>query len=487
MSIDTAALLAQRYKSDPSPLKAAVLGQGTGDINPYAALRALQMQKEAERYMMAQAAMAGQQYQNQPSMVQQALNPAQPPMPQQGMPQQPQGMPQQQAPQQPQGLEQMQQTQQMQQPEQQSPGLEGMPAGDQQFAGGGIIAFAGADGSQVEDDEPENPLTEFMPSPGDPASYAQFNRMLPGLMRNVAQQKYVPMEESTYNQAIKNRYAMLQGLAQPEGTENPYEQFKTQLGAQNTARAQGLEQSKGMAMLAAAGDMLQPGGLMRGLGAATKTFASQYGAAMTADKAEQRAIQSMQFNLADAERKERMGLGREAIAAAEQARKDHDAAQKFKIDKSKALATLAISGSKATRPIGGTGGAAKPAKGLDALAAAKLEYKRNPTLQNKQRVEAYEEAFDVAGKIPGERAGDIRELPSETARGKDINEQMQKWETLDPAVQTLKKSDPAEYARRKEAKRAELERSYESKGNKKSSDGAGSAVKSNKDYSNLFK
>jgi hypothetical protein len=188
MSIDTAALLAERYKSDPNPLKAAVLGQGTGDINPYAALRALQMQKDAERFMAAQAAMNGQQYQDQPSMVQQALNPTPPQgMPQQQMPQMPQqGMPQQQMPQQPQGLEQMQQMQQPQQ-EQPSPGLEGMPAGDQNFAGGGIIAFAGADGSQVEDnEEAEDPLQSLMPSPGDPVSYSQFSRMLPGAMRNVA-------------------------------------------------------------------------------------------------------------------------------------------------------------------------------------------------------------------------------------------------------------------------------------------------------------
>ena len=56
MTIDTAAILAARYHKNSAPLKAAVLGQGDANINPYAALRALQLQKEAERYEMAQAA-----------------------------------------------------------------------------------------------------------------------------------------------------------------------------------------------------------------------------------------------------------------------------------------------------------------------------------------------------------------------------------------------------------------------------------------------
>ena len=41
MSIDTAAILAAKFRKDPTPLKAAVLGQGDSSINPYAALRAL--------------------------------------------------------------------------------------------------------------------------------------------------------------------------------------------------------------------------------------------------------------------------------------------------------------------------------------------------------------------------------------------------------------------------------------------------------------
>lgn len=477
MSLDTAALLAERYKGNSNPLKAAVLGQGTGEINPYAALRALQMQKDAERFMAAQAAMNGQQYQNQPSMVQQAVSPTPPQgMPQQQMPQMPQqGMPQQQQmPQQPQGLEQMQQPQ----PEQSSPGLEGMPAGDQQFAGGGIIAFAA--GGDAEDDDSENTLESLLPSKGNPVTYDQFSRALPGYIQNVQNQKYVPMEQGAYNSEIQDRFAMLKGLS---GDEDPYAQFKTQLDEQNTARTQGLEQNKGMALLAAAGDVLQPGGLMRGLGAASKTFATQYGQAIAADKAEQRAIQSMQFNLADAQRKERMGMGREAIAAADQARKDHDAAQKFKIDKSKAMAQLAISGANATRPRGAAGsGAAKEPKGVDAYAAAVRKYKLNPTPKNKIAVEAYAEAFSTSGKVPAPEQTRLRDEATGAVEGTKINEALGKWDYSREAIQAKKDGT---YAAAKAAKRAELEGAYPSRGagNKNSSGKGASGV----DYSNLFK
>lgn len=473
MSIDTAALLAEKYKTDPNPLKAAVLGQGTGDINPYAALRALQMQKDAERFMAMQAAMNGQKYQNQPSMVQQALAPnQQPQMPQQTQPQQPQ----------PQGLEQMQQMQQPQ-PEQPSPGLEGMPAGDQSFAGGGIIAFAGDDGSLVEDNT--DPLQDLMPSPGDPASYSQFSRMLPGAMRNVAQQQYVPMTDEAYDAAIQGRYGMLQALSQPKGTENPYETFRTQLSAQDTARQEALGQNKGLAMMAASGDVLQPGGLMRGIGAAGKTFATQYGQAMTADKAEQRSIQSMQFNIADAERKERMGLGREAIAAADQARKDHDAAQKFKLDKSKALAQLAISGARATRPTG-TGGAGKEPKGYDNLTnSIYQDLLTDPANKGvsptKLKAKAAKDAANLWGKAPGSDTLAEKERATDTTQGTKVNEALAKWDYSRQAVEAKRDGT---YAQKKAAKKSELESAYPSRGsgNNNSSGSAGSTV----NYSNLW-
>jgi hypothetical protein len=358
MSIDTAAILAARYHKNPAPLKAAVLGQGDANINPYAALRALQLQKEAERYEMAQAAMRGQQMQNQPSMVEQALTPTPPQMPPQM--QQPQGLPgMQQAQQpQPQGLPAMQQAQQPQP----SPGLEGMPVpegSDADYAGGGIVAFAGdpEDGSYVDDGEQLSmaDLAEVQDSnenrqvsSGDPASYQSIAARLPGLLKNIENAEYKAFTPEQYKDAFTKRRALIE-----EGTEpSPYGELKQQIAGLEGERAQNLGQARGMAMLAAAGDIMQPGGLMRGLGAAGKTFAGMYGQAMQADKAEKRALMSMQFNLADAQRKEKMGLNREAIAAADQARQDHTAAQRFGLEKTKAMATVASNMARATKPTG---------------------------------------------------------------------------------------------------------------------------------------
>jgi hypothetical protein len=64
------------------------------------------------------------------------------------------------------------------------------------------------------------------------------------------------------------------------------------------------------------------------------------GEVQRADINEQRSIESMQFSLADAQRKERMGDIRGAQAAAETARKERVDANRFKLNKAQALAKL---------------------------------------------------------------------------------------------------------------------------------------------------
>ena len=407
MTIDTAAILAARYQKDPSPLKAAVLGQGSTDINPYAALRALQLQKEAERYKMAQAAMNGQQYQNQPSMVEQALSPAAPQMPPQIPPQM----------QQPQGLPGMQQAQQ-----QPSAGLEGMPVpegSDAEYAGGGIVAFA--DGDLVEDDQlTDEMLMDFQAqqdatTQGDPNSHQNIAARLPGLLQRMENMKYEPFKDTDYRAAFTTRKALLEEGAEP----SPYDALKEQIAGLEGERAQNLGQAKGLGMLVAAQAVMEPGGLARGLGRASGAFANVYGQAMQADRAEKRSLMSMQFNLADAQRKEKMGLNREAITAADQARQDSLAAQKFGMDKVKNMGLLASNMARATRP--GAAGADKTAKNFDALAltyydAAKAENDALPPDQRKSdtaiRKLAYKEAAGDWAKLP---AGEVMEV-----RGKEV-------------------------------------------------------------------
>lgn len=460
MSIDTAAILAAKYKADPAPLKAAVLGQGDASINPYAALRALQLQQEAQRFQMAQAAMQGQQYQNQPSMVEQAVmpgmqqQPQQPPMPPQGQPQEP-------APE----------------------GLAGMPVPEQNFAPGGIVAFAGDDGSLVEDeyggDIPFGAIEDMRPSPGSPASYEQFAGMLPGLMRDVQAQEFKPMSEEDFANTLTSRRTLLEQGAGP----SPFAGFQAQLEELQQGRQKNLKQASGLALLAGIEDVLKPGGLARGLGGAAGKFASVYGQALAADKAEQRALMSMNMNLATAKRSEDLGLNREALAAANQARQDYNFAQKFKIDKTKALANLAISGARATKP---TGGADKGPKNFDSLAAKYVaaDLYRNQQLPEGKRLpnelveeKAYERAVKDWGRISEGQAiavkregveatrektasGERKETAEKAQRdAKEIKDGMEKFDKSG-ANRRLQLQDPKAYAEKRTAYEADLRQKF---------------------------
>ena len=115
--IDQASVFTDRFRNNRQALQAAVLGQNSG-VDPYTALRALQLLKESDSMQVAQQ---GQQPTEAPSLLQEAMQPPQMPM---GM-----AVP----------------GQQMSQAPQQNGGLEAMPVPEQDFADGGIIAFAEGD------------------------------------------------------------------------------------------------------------------------------------------------------------------------------------------------------------------------------------------------------------------------------------------------------------------------------------------------------
>jgi len=465
MSIDTAAILAEQYKNNPNQLRAAVLGQGT-DINPYAALRALQLQKVSERYEMMQAALAGQQAQNQPSMVEQALTPTQmPQMPQ--MPQQGGGLPQ------------------MQQPQEASQGLAGMPAPEGEYAGGGIVAFAGEDGSLVEGDDETAALSanqiyadDLMPSPGDPRTHAELTRMIGPSIRNIRSQEYTPYTAADRKAAIA---AARQELQEGAGVD-PSTGYAQQLDQYDTERKQNLGKASGYGLLAAAGDILEPGGLVRGIGKAAKTYGGAMQQAQAADKAEQRALMSMKYNLASAQRSERMGLTRDAVSLAQQAQKNHYDAQMFKQKRLIAEGRMVTDALRATKPTGGAGGAGKPTKGMDAFVEAEEAYANNPTPKNLARVNAFRKAYGYR-YVPGPEQVRLKEEAIETTQGNKITEGLADWEFTREG--SMYKKGTKEYKQARAAKEAELRAIY-SDGNKKSSETKKSGKVGSKDYTDLF-
>ena len=129
MGIDKASILADRYKNNRGQLAAALMGQPVQDqsIDAYSALRAMQLLKESDRMAMAQQARGPSG--EQPSLAEAAVTPDQP-MGLAGMVGQP-------------VMAQAQQAPMPQQPMQAaSGGLASMPTSDEDYADGGIVAFA---------------------------------------------------------------------------------------------------------------------------------------------------------------------------------------------------------------------------------------------------------------------------------------------------------------------------------------------------------
>lgn len=330
MVIDRASIFADRFKSNPQILQAAVLGQApVPGLDPYTALRAMQLLKESQQMQMAQAA---QQPTQSPSLVQMAMQ--MPQMP----PQMARPAPQQAAPQQAPMMAA-------------SGGLASMPTPDEDYAEGGIVAFANR-GLVSEDEEGEsnNPLLSALQamegSPGSPVTYQQLSSLYPGLIRQIMAEAPKGMTAAERAQFVKDYIAERRA----EAGASPFAALREEIATARGERDKNLRQAQGMALLEASAAALQPGGTMRGLAGAAAKFGGSYGQALQADRAERRALANMEMNIADAERKERMGLHSEARAAAAAADKDRVEAGRAHTSKMTTLANLVGKGMQATKP-----------------------------------------------------------------------------------------------------------------------------------------
>lgn len=326
MPIDMASVYADRFKASPQILQAAVLGQAPiPGLDPYTALRSLQLIKESQRMQMAQAA---QQPTQAPSLVDQAV--AQP-VPQL-QPQMPQGAPQ-------------------------SQGLAGMPsnmpADESGYAGGGMVAFANGGSSigdvtgggmrvfasDLEDDE----------EGGDIGTQRFWASRALAASRRAAQSEYIEPESPEQMAATQQRiYKQLQTQA----GESPFKAFLAKYDISPEKAAKMKDQDLGMALLEAAGAALQPGGTTRGLAAAASTLGRSYGASIKARRQEDMAMDRVRAEMLDAERKERMGLSKEAAGIMERARKDRVEAARYSAQADRLEAQTAAQMATALRPRG---------------------------------------------------------------------------------------------------------------------------------------
>jgi hypothetical protein len=276
-------------------------------------------------------------------------------------------------------------------------------------------------------------------------------------IRNIRSQEYTPYTAADRKAAM---IAARQDLQEGAGVD-PTTAYAQQLDQFDVERKKGMDQASGFGLLAAAGDMLQPGGggLVAGIGRAAKTYGGAMQQAVAADKAEKRSLMAMKFNLADAQRKERMGLTRDAVSLAQQAQKNHYDAQMFKQKRLVAEGRMVTDALRATKPTGGAGGAGKPPKGMDAFVAAEEAYALNPTPGNLAKVESFRKAYGYRF-VPGPESVRLKEEAAEATQQDKINERLADWEYTREG--SMYKRGTKEYKEARAAKEAEL------RGNKKS-------------------
>jgi hypothetical protein len=367
--IDMASVYADRFKQNPQALQAAVMGQSPDPkLDPYTALNALRLIKESQ-----QMAMAGQAQQptSAPSIVAQNMAPnpmmqglgamvpgamGQGPqnMPPQGMP--PQGMP-------PQGMP-------PQAPPMQaaSGGLAGMYTPEEDYAAGGIVAFQSgglnavaatddatrriSSGDDGDDTGQNNPT--FLSSTGDPRTYSALAEQLPGAIQDISEFEFKGMSPKEYEQVQADEIA---AYRRAMGPNTAMESLAADIAERKKERTGNLEEGKGVALLKAAAAMAQGNNWVRAFGNAGAAFGDEYNRALQADKAEKRSIAVAEFNMADAQRKENIGLFKEGRAAADRAMAAKQAAEKARLDKTKAVADALTKGMTVTRPLNRVGGA----------------------------------------------------------------------------------------------------------------------------------
>lgn len=380
--IDMASVYANKYRQNPQALQAAVLGQSPDPrLDPYTALNALKLVNESNRMTMAGQA---QQPTSSPSLVAQNM------APQAGlgamvpgaMGQAPQGMPPQ-APAAPAPVMQR------------SGGLAGLPTPEPKYAQGGIVAFNGENGSlTLPPGTPydENESGEYDPkdleeqSEGSASAQDKFNAYLMKQLKDLEGYEPKEMTDAEQSALYKKFMEREEKLAGP----NIYKPANEDLKKREGAIAGNERYGQGLALISAAGQMLRGRNIAEGASNAAPAFAQQMAEVKRATMQEQRSIEQMKFSYADAERKERAGMHRAAQASVDSARKFQQDANKANFDKRRALADLAVKGSQANKPRAGGAGAAP--KLAERLADAEEAYAKNPTAENKARLNALSSA-----------------------------------------------------------------------------------------------
>jgi hypothetical protein len=284
-------------------------------------------------------------------------------------------------------------------------------AGAYNMAQGGVVAFD--NGGSVPGSY----------APGNPALYNQ--ALQNALAYNAALGTFQPSKGRTREEQEADAKAYFK-QAQELGGPDPYADYEKTLKGFDTEDANMLSEGKGLAALQGAAAMLQGNDFARAAGNALGTAGTAYGQTLKESRARKRASAEGLFQLASERRKERMGLGKEALAREAELAKAIREGDKEKVDlllKQASAAAALAAAAKPQRPTGGGGGGGGgAAKGYDALAQAiYAELRAQGVPEIKAKAQAYREAAGTwktsdIGPTKADLAGEDLDI----TRAKDI-------------------------------------------------------------------
>ena len=234
-------------------------------------------------------------------------------------------------------------------------------------AGGGIIAFAQPTSANnyslvsSEDDDGSEAGQQVLPTRiADPALQAQLNKrglsIADYLMNPTAYKAPTSAERLAYMKDYAKEISDAAGESPSAGMRRYIQEQREALGKER-------EEAKGLAALQAIPAILQPGGFIRGAGAAAASIGGSMAEANKMQRAAKNQFAQMEFNLADADRKERMGLHRDARAAFDKSEENKIAGLKLDREAKAAAGNVIGKLAQANRVTGagaGAGGAKLP-------------------------------------------------------------------------------------------------------------------------------
>lgn len=274
------------------------------------------------------------------------------------------------------------------------------------MANGGIVAFARGGGSS-EDEYEDDREDRYLESPGIPEQYRRVALRTADAFDQFDNLKEpTPLTDEQRRASIIKERDEMRDLAGP----SPYAPMREKLAAREAKIGEQEKKGLGVALLGAAGNLLQGSNLSSGLSNALPKFAGEYGQNLKESGKQRDAIEEYQYQLADAEYKQSIGDikgAQESIRLAEAAKL---AAVKEKRTTLLNRGTVGAKLAQALKPIGrGSGsGSGRPAqvKLAEQLAAAEIAFEKDPTPANQQIVDALRRTMDRTKDIP---AGGTRE------------------------------------------------------------------------------